>query len=247
MPSSVVEPPRDAGGTGAAVDARCGRRLGDGTVEQPLGRGGGEQRRHEAAAGRLAEHGDPARVSLKNAMLSCTQGSARSTSFRARLRSNPPCGQEPRQVDEAEGAEPVVDRHDDDVAGVHERGRVEEGLAGCPEGVRTAVDPHHDGARGVVGGREHVQREAVFAHRGVRVERNGGVRLLGHAGPKAVASTSPSTGAAATAPALRTDGRLGVSDAAPHAHAVCFGTDERSGGGRRQAARRVCRRGGESG
>ncbi len=64
---------------------------------------------------------------------------------------------------EAEGAQSVVDRDDDDVAPGGERGAVVPGGRTLAVLVGATVDPHVDGASGVVGRRRHhVEGQAVL-------------------------------------------------------------------------------------
>ena len=68
------------------------------------------------------------------------------------------------EMEKAEGAEPVVDGHDDDVAPWHQAGAVVPGDAARAGGERAAVDPDHDRPAGVVeAGGPDVERQAVLA------------------------------------------------------------------------------------
>jgi hypothetical protein len=82
------------------------------------------------------------------------------------------------QVEEPEGAEPVVDRHDHHVAVGGKRPAVIERLVGRPQDVRAAVHPHHHRlavSRSGVGRGPHVEAQAVLGLRRTEVDGDAGV------------------------------------------------------------------------
>ena len=161
-PERVEEPLRDLRGLLLAGHVVQRSALEDRAVEQPARGGRREQRSHAHAArglaedrhvpGVAAERGDVLAHPFERADL-VAQAEVRVDAARAQL----------GVVQEAERAEPVVDRHDDHVAAPREpRAVVEEGRARAHH-ERAAVDPdHHRAALRVGRGRPDVEREAVL-------------------------------------------------------------------------------------
>ena len=142
-----------------------GRRpaLCDGTPEQPGGRGRAEQRADAHAAGRLAEDGDVRRVAAEAGDVVAHPPQ------RLDLVADPVAartgegGLQVAQVQEAEGAEPVVERHHHDVVEPRQVGAVVPGHVPGTGHERSAVDPHHDRTGSIVdGGRVDVDDQAVL-------------------------------------------------------------------------------------
>ena len=149
----------------------------------PRAAGSAEQRADAVRAGRLAE--DRHVVGVAAERRRCCRAPTRA---RRPGRGCPRCpsrrASAPNvvgEVQEAERAEPVVDRDDDDVAVLREVRAVVPRHRARAEDVRAAVDPHHHRpARVVARGRPHVEVEAVFARRRPRARRAS--RAIGEVG-----------------------------------------------------------------
>ena len=165
QPDQLRGPP---GGALARVRRGGRRALGDRPVEQAAGSGYRHQRRHRDAARRLAEDRHVAGVAAERGDVVAHPLQRRNLVAEAEVRVERPLGGGiAGDVGEAERAEPVVERDVDDVAGADERvpGVPRHGRGSDAE--RTAVDPHQHGPRRAGRRRrDHVGRQAVFAHRG---------------------------------------------------------------------------------
>ena len=165
QPDQLRGPP----GRALAGVRRGGRRaLGDRPVEQAAGSGYRHQRRHRDAARRLAEDRHVAGVAAERGDVVAHPLQRRDLVAEAEVRVERPLGGGiAGDVGEAERAEPVVERDVDDVAGAGERVPGVPRHGRRPDAERAAVDPHHHGPRRAGRRRrDHVDRQAVFAHRG---------------------------------------------------------------------------------
>ena len=123
---------------------------------------------------------------------------------------------ERRVGEEAEDAQPIVHRHVDDAV-AREGRRVVAGQVRAAGDVAAAEDPHHHWRPPRVDRRDHVQRQAVFAHRpGVAAEigRAGRVDLLQAGRGRLVRRphARPRRRGHRRFPAQRTDRRRGVAN-----------------------------------
>ena len=138
-----------------------------------------EQGGHQAGAGGLAEERHPRRVPAEggDVVLHPLQGGQHVAQSDVRVeRARGPV--EDGEVEEAEGAQPIVHRHDHHVAAVGQSVAVVERLAARPEHVRPAVQPDHHRFGLGTGRRPDVQRQAVLVLAGAEVEGNAGQRGL---------------------------------------------------------------------
>ncbi len=160
--------------------------------------------------------------------------------------------------EKTERAEPIVDRHDDDLRMRREVGAVVDVDAGDPIAARlprevATVDEHHHGQRAArVRRSPHVERQAIFAaDRGVvGVLRAARLHaLVTEAGRGA--NAGPRRGGLRRPPAQRPDRRRRIRDAAPRqrriaAHpAKVAGFNPHEFGRTRRPSRRGCRRRGD--
>ena len=218
---------RGPAGRALARVRRGGRRaLGDRPVEQAAGGGYRHQRRHRDAARRLAEDRHVAGVAAERGDVVAHPLQRRDLVAEAEVGVERPLGRGVAgDVGEPERAEPVVERDVDDVAGAGERVPGVPRHGRRPHAERAAVDPHHHRPRRAGRRRrDHVDRQAVFAHRGAaaRAEQVEPAALLrrhraergrvAHARPRLRRPGRPEP------PLPRR--RRRVRDAAPHAQVV---------------------------
>ena len=235
------------------LDQVVGAAFGDGPGEQPPGAARRKLREHAQAPGGLAEHrhipgvaAEPADVALHPAQRGLLVHQP-VVAGRAARPGQGLVGQE------AERAEPVVERDDDDAVPDQPGGVV---VVAFPDQELAAVHPHHDGqplARPDAGGREHVQVQAVL--RGARhTEGRGRLRAV-RAERGGLADAMPVRGRVWGPPAQRPDRWGGVGDTEEFIHRprglalhgpVSGADDERAGTGR-MADRRAGPRGGRWG
>ena len=138
--------------------------LGDRLREVLPGGGHAEQGGHAHAARRLAEDRHVRRVAPETLDVLVHPGEGRDLVAQAGIAHRTlEVGAEVGEVEEAEGAEAVVDRHHHRVAAARQRDAVVEGLCRGADHEAAAVDPHQHRAAAGVGGRgEDVERETVL-------------------------------------------------------------------------------------
>ncbi len=146
------------------------RALRDRAGEEALRRGNREKGGHRIAARGLAEDRDVVRVAaepgdvLAHPGERCDLVAEAEVGLERALRRG-----ELGEVEIAEGAEPVVEVHEDDLALAHQGLAEVRDLARRPRRVRAAVDEDHHGPSGAGLARgDHVQGEAVLRHRDSR-------------------------------------------------------------------------------
>ena len=155
------------GPIGGVGGGRC-RALRDHPVEQPARGGYGQQGRHRDSTGRLAEDRDVAGVAPEGRDVVAHPLQRRDLVADAQVGVERPLRRRVAgDVGESQRAETIVERDVDQVAGPGER------VPGVPRhrrrahAERSAVDPHHHGARRAgCGGCHDVDRQAVLVHRG---------------------------------------------------------------------------------
>ena len=165
----------DPAGPSDVIDGRRRGALRDRGVEQPGRVGAGQQRGHDAAAGRLAEQGDPAGIAAERRDVVAHPGQCGQHVAQASVGREAPGVVEGADLEESERAEAVVHRDDHDVAEGGQRAAVIQRLARRTQDVGTAVHPHHHGfAVAGFGARRRpdVEGQEVLALRGAEVERD---------------------------------------------------------------------------
>jgi hypothetical protein len=161
------------------ADCQCWKRklgsaaLHDGSMEQSRSAGRRQVGQDAQPAGGLPENGDFVRVTAERNDVSLHP-------LQCELLIHDPVvtrsmigrfGRQCRMREKPQGAQAVVDRHDDHVAGGRQHAPIE--VIALPEGQGASMDPHHDGTQMrrfallriiIVGMRHiHVQEQAIFA------------------------------------------------------------------------------------
>ncbi len=167
-------------GRGLTAEGRAALR--DRAVKKTLGGGHRHDRGRFAATARLAEDRDSIGIAAEVLDVVTDPPERRDEVLNADVRRlRPLLAAEVGEVQKAEDVQTMIDRDDDHVFLLREVRAVVEQVVARTGREPAAVHPDHDGARGIVeAGREHVHGQAVFALRGVAVERrHDGRRLLG--------------------------------------------------------------------
>ncbi len=158
----------------------AGRAFRDRPGEQAFGGGHRQQRGGHARAGAFAEDGDIAWVTAEFGDVVLHPRNASTRSRRYRLLSKLMLRRrQRRQVQTPQRAQPIVDRYVH-AAAPGQRGAVVQRGCRAAQDVAAAVDEHHDRQRFPAGdfGCDHVESEAVLAHRLVPADAEHGVATL---------------------------------------------------------------------
>ncbi len=218
QPGPGRDRPGDVGGQ-RGREERAGHALRDGPAKQAGRVRHDQQGRDRAGPGRLAEDGDPVRVTAERGDVLPDPAQRRD------LVQQPAVGRHAGQLGVALHADPVVEG-DQDHALAGQRCAVVAGQAGRARPVRAAVDPHHDRQSGRARvGREHVDGQPVVrvgAHRGRgrRGHRVGGLRRR-RAEHRRIPHPVPAPRRARRGEPQVADGRLGERDTQEDGDACC--------------------------
>ncbi|SLH15272.1 Uncharacterised protein [Mycobacteroides abscessus subsp. abscessus] len=137
-------------------------------MEETVRGGGGQQCEHGVRTGGFAEDGDVVRVAAERGDVAPHPLQGRHLVAQAEVVVERPCGRgEFAEVDVAEGAEPVVQRHDHHVAAQRQSRAGVQAERGGAHHVAAAVDEHHHRTRGDRRGRGHddIQCQRILAGR----------------------------------------------------------------------------------
>ena len=150
-------------GGGLDVDGQRRAALHRGSVEQPAGGRHHAQHRHGGGARRLAEDRDVGGVAPERADVVLHPPKRFDAVEEPPAPEGLALGRQRGMSEEAEGAEAVVDGHDDDVAVGRQGGALVQRAGTGPAAEGAAVDPHHHGSRLPAGARRpDVERQALL-------------------------------------------------------------------------------------
>ncbi len=158
-------------------------------MEESFGARHGEQRIHFSAAAALAEDGDVAGVAAEAADVFLHPFERENNVEHADVAGVGVFFAVLRKIEMTDGAEPMIERDEDDIAGAREAFAVVRRMLLAVAGDEAAaVEPDHDGTFGVVvdGRRPDVEAEAVFVLDAVVPVEQPGVFVVGPAGARAL-------------------------------------------------------------